>query len=513
MTIIKQKCAIYTRKSTDKGLEQDFNTLDAQCEACLAYITSQKSEGWVPIKTLYDDGGFSGGTIERPALQQLIEDIKAKKINIVVVYKIDRLTRALTDFSKLVEVFDQYNVSFVSVTQSFNTTTSMGRLTLNVLLSFAQFEREVIGERIRDKIAASKKKGMWMGGCPPLGYDIKERHLIINKKEAKDIHYIFDRYLELGTILKLKEDLEKVDIKSKSWVSSTGREYKGKCYGYGALHNLLKNPVYAGYIKHKDELNEGLHEAIVPREKWQEVQDALISKASTVRGHKKARSKNILKGKLFDIEGARYTPSASNKKGKRYRYYVSQDCLQNRKGLKDVIARLPAHEIETLIVNSIVVELKNIEKLSGILELDIESNYKILEHISKHIESVPEIHKVIKRIIVDTDKLVIEVSIKELVNIINTSMGIVITANNEDDIHYLTVPYHTKCAHRGAVVIRSGDGKDLLDLPKNKLKTLVKGVIWRDAHFRGKSFVDIAKENSCSRSLVLQLVQRSLAFN
>lgn len=198
-----QKCAVYTRKSTDKGLEQDFNTLDAQREACLAFIASQKSEGWVAQKQHYDDGGYSGGSIDRPALQQLLEDVKAGKINVVVVYKIDRLTRSLADFAKLVEIFDQHGVSFVSVTQSFNTTTSMGRLTLNVLLSFAQFEREVIGERIRDKIAASKKKGMWMGGNPMLGYDIKNRQLMINESEAKTIRYIFDRYIELKSVRQL----------------------------------------------------------------------------------------------------------------------------------------------------------------------------------------------------------------------------------------------------------------------------------------------------------------------
>jgi len=232
-----QKCAIYTRKSTDKGLEQDFNTLDAQREACLAYIASQKSEGWAPVKHLYDDGGYSGSSIERPALRQLLEDIKAGKVNIIVVYKIDRLTRSLADFAKLVEVFDQYNVSFVSVTQSFNTTTSMGRLTLNVLLSFAQFEREVIGERIRDKVAASKKKGMWLGGCPPLGYDIIEKKLIVNEKERETVRYIFDRYVDFKSIPRLKEHLDQQRIKSKSWTSVAGREHKGQSYSGGALHH------------------------------------------------------------------------------------------------------------------------------------------------------------------------------------------------------------------------------------------------------------------------------------
>ena len=249
----KARCAIYTRKSTEEGLEQDFNSLDAQREACEAFIESQKHEGWVNLPIHYDDGGYSGGTMERPALQRLLADIRGSKVDVVVVYKIDRLTRSLLDFAKIVEVFDAHGVAFVSVTQAFNTATSMGRLTLNVLLSFAQFEREVTGERIRDKIAASKKKGMWMGGYPPLGYDVKERKLVVNEAEAETVRYIFRRYQELRSVLLLKEHLDAAGIVSKRRTAPDGRTYGGKPIARGALYLMLQNRIYRGEIVHKDQ--------------------------------------------------------------------------------------------------------------------------------------------------------------------------------------------------------------------------------------------------------------------
>jgi site-specific DNA recombinase len=502
------KCAIYTRKSTDKGLEQDFNTLDAQREACLAYITSQKSEGWAASKDHYNDGGYSGGSIERPALQQLLEDIKARKINIVVVYKIDRLTRSLTDFSKLVEVFDQYGVSFVSITQSFNTTTSMGRLTLNVLLSFAQFEREVIGERIRDKVAASKKKGMWMGGPPPLGYDIVERKLIVNAGEAKTVRYIFDRYIELGTVNLLKQGLDTADMRSKSWVSSTGRKHDGQFFSRGALYQLLSNSTYAGYIRHKDIIYDGAHDAIISKETWQQVQDLLTRKACTERGHKKQAVKNILTGKIFDADGVLYTPMRSNKDGKQYRYYVSQNLIQNRNHPKDVISRLPAHEIETLALNTLVAELRDVKKLSEILGAGIE--FRTLEHIAAYAEKELDLYTAINKVIVDTDRLTVEVGIQNLTASINEVMHLGVKLEDESRIHALTIPYHTKRARQGAVIIRAGEGKSLLDMPKDKLRSLVRGTIWRDAHFAGKTLREIARAEGIDETYVHKLVERSL---
>ncbi|MCB1579495.1 MAG: recombinase family protein, partial [Alphaproteobacteria bacterium] len=279
MKTIAKSCAIYTRKSTDEGLDTDFNTLHAQREACEAYIMSQRAEGWKAVKTQYNDGGYSGGNMERPGLQTLLEDIKAGKIQTVVVYKIDRLTRSLMDFAKLVEIFDEHGVTFVSVTQSFNTTTSMGRLTLNVLLSFAQFEREVSAERIRDKIAASKKKGMWMGGNPPIGYDADDKKLIVNHGDAKIACRIFERYLVLGCVAKLKRDLDKDNIVSKERLSKRGNKIGGNPYSRGALYSILQNPVYIGKIRHKEEMYDGQHEAIITQDIWDAVQKKLVGQA------------------------------------------------------------------------------------------------------------------------------------------------------------------------------------------------------------------------------------------
>jgi DNA invertase Pin-like site-specific DNA recombinase len=273
MTI--RRSAIYTRKSTEEGLDQEFNSLDAQREACAAYILSQRHEGWRESPKRYDDGGFSGGSMERPALTRLLEDVQAGRIDVVVVYKVDRLTRALTDFAKIVEIFDATGASFVSVTQQFNTTTSMGRLTLNVLLSFAQFEREVSAERIRDKIAASKRKGMWMGGVPPLGYDVHEKALVVNEAEAGTVRLIFRNYLDLGSVRALKAALDKAGIVSKRRVSRAGRVTGGVRFTRGALYALLRNPLYVGEIAHRGERHRGRHTAIIDRSLWQAVQSLL----------------------------------------------------------------------------------------------------------------------------------------------------------------------------------------------------------------------------------------------
>ena len=275
-----QRCAIYTRKSSEEGLEQNFNSLHAQREACEAFIRSQAGEGWRLITTAYDDGGFSGGTMERPALQRLLVDIRERLIDTVVVYKVDRLTRALADFAKMVERFDEHGVSFVAVTQQFNTTTSMGRLTLNVLLSFAQFEREVTGERIRDKIAASKRKGMWMGGMAPLGYDVCERRLVVNPAEAETVRGIFRRYLKLGCVRRLQEELQRAGIVSKVRITRSGKQSGGNPFSRGALYALLANPVYIGEIRHKRERHPGQHEAVVNRELWEHVHERLRTRAA-----------------------------------------------------------------------------------------------------------------------------------------------------------------------------------------------------------------------------------------
>ncbi len=312
----KVRCAIYTRKSSEEGLEQDFNSLDAQREACEAYIKSQKHEGWGVIETLYDDGGVSGATMERPALKRLLADIAARKVDSVVTYKIDRLTRTLTDFAKIVEVFDTHAVSFVSVTQQFNTTTSMGRLTLNVLLSFAQFEREVTSERIRDKIAASKKKGLWMGGVVPLGYDVKDKKLVVNAEEAETVCHIYRRYAKLGSIRALKDELDRDGIVSKLRVDRFGRQTGGKPLARGALYLMLQNRIYRGEIVHKDKSYPGEHRAIVAQDLWERVQARLVENRVERRIGGWAKSPSLLAGLLHDDKGDPMTPSHAVKNGK-----------------------------------------------------------------------------------------------------------------------------------------------------------------------------------------------------
>ena len=344
----KLRCAIYTRKSTEDGLEQEFNSLDAQHEACVAYIASQAGLGWKALTNRYDDGGISGGTMERPALQQLLSDIRQGRVDVVVVYKIDRLTRSLTDFARIVEVFDARKVSFVSITQQFNTTTSMGRLTLNVLLSFAQFEREVTAERIRDKIAASKKKGMWMGGAVPLGYQSRDKKLVIVQDAAETVRMIYSRYLELGSVRKLKEELD--DRAAAELGSET--DVCLRTFSRGHLYWLLSNPIYAGDIRHKERIVRGQHEEIIDRDLWQAVQQKLKAQASKRASATNHASGSLLAGFLFDETGDRLTPSQAIKDGRRYRYYVSQRLMQARK--KDRSGwRIPAHELDTTVLSSL----------------------------------------------------------------------------------------------------------------------------------------------------------------
>jgi site-specific DNA recombinase len=348
---MRLRCAIYTRKSSEEGLEQDFNSLDAQREACEAFIASQKHEGWSILPEMYDDGGFSGGTIERPAFQRLLVGVGVGKIDVVVVYKVDRLTRSLSDFAKIVEIFDKRNVSFVSVTQQFNTTTSMGRLTLNILLSFAQFEREVTGERIRDKIAASKKKGMWMGGLPSLGYDVKDRRLVINEAEAKTVRHIFKRYTELKSVRLLKADLDALGIVSKPRNASDGTRYGEKPLARGALYLMLQNRIYRGEIMHKDKSYPGEHEAIVDEALWSEVQ-AILTENRTDRMLGTAEKQvSLLSGILFDARGERMTPTHATKHNTRYRYYVSRSLLAG--AMKYSGQRVPATSLEALVIGRI----------------------------------------------------------------------------------------------------------------------------------------------------------------
>jgi site-specific DNA recombinase len=346
----RKRCAIYTRKSSEEGLEQEFNSLAAQREACEAYIRSQQHEGWVLARTRYDDGGFSGGTTERPALQGLLADIRAGRVDIVIVYKVDRLTRSLADFARLVEIFDAQGASFVSVTQQFNTTSSMGRLTLNVLLSFAQFEREVTGERIRDKIAASKKKGMWMGGNVPLGYDSSERTLVSNPAEAETVRRIFALYREFGCVRRVKEAADRLGLRTKCRTTTNGTERGGKPFSRGHLYTLLSNPIYTGQIAHKGQLYPGQHPALIDDESWSTVRDQLAANTRDHRRKVKAAEPSLLAGLLVDARGERLTPSHAVRKGRRYRYYVSAALITDAGTDRAQGWRLAAREIEEAVI-------------------------------------------------------------------------------------------------------------------------------------------------------------------
>jgi len=343
------RCAIYTRKSTEYNLELAFNSLDAQREACEAYIKSQAHEGWRLIPGRYDDGAFSGASLDRPALQQLLAEVRAGKIDIVLVYKVDRLTRSLADFAKLIELFDAHGVSFVSVTQSFNTSSSMGRLTLNVLLSFAQFERELIGERVRDKIAASKRKGIWVGGPVPLGYAAVDKKIVVVPAEAAAVRTIFARYLELGSVRALAEDLDRRGIRSKPRRLSNGRTIGGGRFGVGALAHLLKNRFYIGEVVYRGEVHGGEQAPIVDRALFAAVQAKLAARARARRCRLRG-SPALLSGRLFDNRGNRMSPTHTNKGGARYRYYVSQAVLQGKPPPPGLVSRVPAAETEALVV-------------------------------------------------------------------------------------------------------------------------------------------------------------------
>jgi site-specific DNA recombinase len=389
------RCAIYTRVSTESGLDQDFNSLDAQFDAAQAYIRSQAHAGWTLVRTRYDDGGFSGGSIDRPALQQLLNDIRAHKINVIVVYKVDRLTRSLADFAKLVELFDAHGVSFVSVTQQFNTTTSMGRLTLNVLLSFAQFEREVTSERIRDKIGASKRKGLWVGGVVPLGYQAKDRKITIVADEAKTVRHIFRRYLDLGSLNLVLADLRRTGVKTKLRALSNGRTIGGIPFTRGSLAAFLRNCFYIGEVRYKGEAFPGEQPAILDRALFEAVQTQL-DQQRTNHAKTRQKSQSLLTGRIFDAGGNRMTPSHAVKNGVRYRYYISSVLIQGQPDKAAQLNRVPAIEIETLIVGALR------KRLAG------QSNNKVGARDSHSLHDKDLISTYIARVDIKPDHLAIQ---------------------------------------------------------------------------------------------------------
>ena len=365
------RCAVYTRKSTEEGLDQEYNSIDAQRDAGHAYIASQRAEGWITVADDYDDPAFSGGNMERPALKQLMADIADGKVDVIVVYKIDRLTRSLADFSKMVEVFERHGVSFVSVTQQFNTTTSMGRLMLNVLLSFAQFEREVTGERIRDKIAASKRKGMWMGGIPPIGYDVANRRLVPNPAEAKLVHHIFARFVELGSSTTLVKELQLIGVTSKSWTTQDGKVRAGKPIDKGLIYKIMSNRTYLGELRHKEVWYQAEHPPLIDQKLWDDVHSIHSTNSRVRANNTRTKTPYLLKGMIFGPDGRALSPYHTTKKnGRRYRYYVHQREVKEHAGASG-IPRLPAADIESAVLEQLRDYLRSPKLVDEILSQTI----------------------------------------------------------------------------------------------------------------------------------------------
>lgn len=470
------RCAIYTRKSTEEGLDQAFNSLDAQREACEAYILSQKHEGWNLVPHKYDDGGFSGGNMQRPALGRLLADIRAGKVNVVVVYKVDRLTRSLSDFAKIVEQFDGQGVSFVSVTQQFNTTSSMGRLTLNVLLSFAQFEREVSGERIRDKIAASKKKGMWMGGSVPLGCAPEDKILKIVVSEAKNVRHIYDLYLKLGSVRAVQTELVKEKICSKN----------GAQFSRCALYQVLKNMTYIGKVKHKGHIYDGLHEAILPEELWQKVQDKLKQQGVAEYSRKSQLPQPLLTGLIYTDEGARLVPTHSNKDGRRYCYYYDAAAARDSKTEKSVM-RIPAAEIERLIIERVAIYLKN-DDGSKMLIAQLQSPDLAIQR------------KCLSQII---EKVIIH----------DKSVKIHIRAGNDNEQqstpNILNISYQFQTLRAGSKVMATDEPtSEQKAQQQTLLKALLRGFIWREELLKteGMTLAMLSKKEGIDATYITRLI-------
>jgi site-specific DNA recombinase len=496
------RCAIYTRKSSEEGLDQSFNSLHAQREACEAYITSQKHEGWHALSARYEDGGFSGGNMDRPGLKKLLEDIAAGKIDTIVVYKVDRLTRSLADFAKIVETFDGKGVSFVSVTQQFNTTTSMGRLTLNVLLSFAQFEREVTGERIRDKVAASKKKGMWMGGIVPLGYDHKDRQLHVNEEEAKQVRHIFDQYLRLRSVFDLYDYLKANGYRSKRRIRADGRSGGGSVLSRGTLYHLLSNPVYIGKTRHGGKLYDGQHKAIIDQKSWDQTAELLATNRVKRRTSHNVTSGRILLGLLFDQGENRFTPTHASKKGRRYAYYTLKS------GGSNSTIRLPALEFEQLVVGRIRDWLsKPLELTAQFADLTVKDTRLLVaagQHRAEQLteagtrESVRLIRSILNRVVVREAEIQIEINCPKLRHeLLGNDMGV----PSDRDAITLSAPLLIR--RRGSevrLVLENGEPSEARLIP-SLTKAVAWSRHWADQIVSGKlvTMEDLAKSAGVSK--------------
>lgn len=500
------RCAIYTRKSTEEGLEQDFNSLDAQREACEAYIKSQQHEGWVLIEKHYDDGGFSGGTLERPGVKELFKDIEAGEVDIVVVYKVDRLTRSLMDFSKIVELFDKQNASFVSITQHFNTTTSMGRLTLNILLSFAQFEREVTGERIRDKIAASKKKGMWMGGRVPLGYELIDKKLIIDDSFSKTVKIIFEKYTEFKSVGSLKEYLDNANLKSRS----------RKPFSKGNLYKILANKIYAGNVEHKGNVYDGEHEALIEVALFDKAQTILLNNRMVKKCGLKSNSNSILVGKIFDDKLNKMTPSHSNTRKRKYRYYVSQPTLKNNKTQSGSVDKIPAGEIENFVIKTVKEFLTNPKQTQKyIKDYDLRKQKEILNTL-KNLQSFSDpklIRSILAKVIVAKDSVEIslcEKGLKLTIDNLLASVDLLNEAETETNlpIKIIKLVKVTRTSQSGNVLIMRPDEKTTPNPNPYLINAIVKSHYWNNLILSGKAktSLDIQKLESLNDNSYIKQV-------
>ncbi|MBT4086052.1 MAG: recombinase family protein [Alphaproteobacteria bacterium] len=515
------RCAIYTRKSTEEGLEQDFNSLHAQREACEAYIKSQRHEGWRLVRTAFDDGGYSGGNTNRPALQLLLEAVGRNQVDVIVVYKVDRLTRALNDFSKIVDQLDGHGVSFVSVTQQFNTTTSMGRLTLNMLLSFAQFEREVTAERISDKIAASKKKGLWMGGPPPLGYDNIDKKLVINKPEAATVGQLFDLYLELGTVRQLSETAIKLGIVTKRRKQRNEKQTGGSSFSRGNLYQLLSNPLYVAMVPHKGNLWPGQHEAIIEQKVWDDVQQMLSGNAVDRSSSKNHKAPFLLTGKVYDETGDLLYQSQADKNGRRYRYYVSRRLMHEAR-CNNGGWRVPAKTLESIVVSTMKELLSDTSRFMDMLQMDQRSVNEIQDLVARaktiHFSMDAEEHEailkflqdVIRRIDLSQDSLNIHLNRKTMADALNAGENL--TDRSGSDELNIVVP--VKLRRRGVEtrLVIAGTNHNQVQPDKQLCQLVANARYWYDQLASGtaKSIRELSKRDGVAESEVTRILP--LAF-
>lgn len=515
------RCAIYTRKSSEEGLEQAFNSLEAQREACEAYIRSQAHEGWRPTTERFDDGGHSGGTLERPAMQCLLEKVRARKIDVIVIYKIDRLTRSLSDFAKLAELFDAQKVSFVSVTQQFNTTTSMGRLMLNVLLSFAQFEREVTGERIRDKVAASKKKGMWMGGNVPLGYDAVNKALAINPAEAETVRTLYRLYLKHGRVRTVVAEAGELRLRTKVRISPEGKKSGGGQFYPGHVYGILKNPIYVGRVPHKTESYPASHAAIIDEPTWNAVQEKIAANRITNRTRLNARTRSLLAGLLIDAQGNRFTPSHAVKSGRRYRYYIERALRTGVGQAKSKTRRIPAEEIESAVRSGILDLFGSTRQLLDALgpDVGVSATKRAIQKARElrqdllHASSETwrdRLKSLLAQAVIEDAALRLRIARNGLWNCLSPSDASGRSSENETDLFDHVIPIRMTMSGIRMKLVVGGEGNQVRrQHDKSLIKAVARGHEWFERLKNGetKTVREIAKAEGVTESYVTRVMR------